>query len=260
METGFLDCGEVRLAYLRIGKRGGVPLLFLHGHYGRGRTFVPTLERLAAEGWDCIALDQRGHGRSDRATSYGRRDYVSDLRSALRRLGLERVIVVGHSLGGVNAYQLAAWHPTVVEALVVVDIGAVCDYFFSLDGSAGSFPSLAALRKSMSRQGLREDSYFLESVVETDSGWRLRCDPDDMTASQRELIGDHWDDWTEGAQPVLLVRGEKSDVLPVEHADEMVRARMGATLVEVPRAGHLLPFSHARPFGDAVADFLRQFN
>ncbi|WP_308201299.1 alpha/beta fold hydrolase [Carbonactinospora thermoautotrophica] len=71
-----------------------------------------------------IALDQRGHGYSDRPTDFSREGYIEDAVAVLDRLGLGAVVVLGHSLGGVNAYQLAARHPHLVSALISEDIGA----------------------------------------------------------------------------------------------------------------------------------------
>ncbi|MEV0441323.1 alpha/beta hydrolase [Streptomyces spectabilis] len=117
--------GGHRLSYCDHGGPGPA-LLALHGHFGDGATFA-ALARALAGRCRVIALDQRGHGRSDRTEDYSRRGYVDDAAAVLRHLGLTDVVVLGHSLGGVNAYQLAARHPHLVRALVVEDIGAEPD-------------------------------------------------------------------------------------------------------------------------------------
>jgi pimeloyl-ACP methyl ester carboxylesterase len=71
-------------------------------------------------------FDQRGHGLSDRAErieDYTRESMVADLECAIRELGLERTVVIGHSMGGMNAMTFAARHPELVGALVLVDVG-----------------------------------------------------------------------------------------------------------------------------------------
>ena len=68
------------------------------------------------------ALDQRGHGASDRTPGqYGRDGYVEDAAAAIDQLGLAPVVLVGHSMGGLNAYLVAARHPELLRALVVVE-------------------------------------------------------------------------------------------------------------------------------------------
>ncbi|MFB7755650.1 alpha/beta fold hydrolase, partial [Streptomyces sp. NPDC056121] len=108
-----------KLSYLDFGGPG-TPLLALHGHYNEASAFVPMAEALAPR-WRVIALDQRGHGESDRAQRYERDDYVADVAAFHRRLGIGPVAVLGHSLGGVNAYQYAARQPDRVRALIVED-------------------------------------------------------------------------------------------------------------------------------------------
>ncbi len=80
--------------------------------------------RLASHlpGWRLIALDQRGHGGSEQpASGYSVRSVVADSVSAIRQLGLQRPVLVGHSWGGAIALELAAAHPELVSALAFVD-------------------------------------------------------------------------------------------------------------------------------------------
>ncbi|WP_265863168.1 alpha/beta fold hydrolase [Streptomyces sp. SKN60] len=122
---GALETDGRRLSYLDHGGPGRI-LLALHGHFGEGRTFA-GLARALGPGHRVIALDQRGHGDSDRAEEYSREGYVADVGALLDHLGLGTVDLLGHSLGGVNAYQFAARHPGRVRALVVEDVGAEVD-------------------------------------------------------------------------------------------------------------------------------------
>ncbi|MEV4947895.1 alpha/beta fold hydrolase [Streptomyces sp. NPDC053755] len=93
-----------------------------------------------------IALDQRGHGESDRAADYERSGHVGDITALLDHLGVAEVALLGHSLGGVNAYQFAARRPERVTALIVEDIGAVCDIDLSF---ARRLPDRVATREGL---------------------------------------------------------------------------------------------------------------
>ncbi|MGW4497691.1 alpha/beta fold hydrolase [Micromonospora sp. NPDC004336] len=125
----FFTVGSRRLSYLDFGG-SGAPLLALHGHYNEAAAFAPLAEALAPR-WRVIALDQRGHGASDRTDSYERDDYVADVAAFHRHLDVGPTAVLGHSLGGANAYQYAARHADRVTALIVEDIGAVVDVDWS---------------------------------------------------------------------------------------------------------------------------------
>src|ERR1700758_573819 len=107
------------LSYLDTGSSPSAaahpPLLCLHAHMMQGATFTALADALAT---DCriIAPDQRGHGESSHAATYTREDYLGDLDALLTLLDLPQVVLLGNSLGGVNAYQFAARYPERVQA------------------------------------------------------------------------------------------------------------------------------------------------
>lgn len=249
----FFVVDGLRLSYLDFGGTGR-PLLALHGHYNEAAAFASLAAALAPR-WRVIALDQRGHGEADRAASYERRDYVADLVAFHRHLGVGPVPVLGHSLGGVNAYQFAARHPERVSALIVEDIGAVvdCDWSFTT-----RLPRTAPSRASLASALGAAAPYLACAFRESDRGWGFSFDVDDTVLSQQALNGDHWDDWMAVSCPTLLVHGTASDELATGHARDMV-ARRGrqARLVELP-TGHVAHHDAPERFADEVATFLSQ--
>jgi pimeloyl-ACP methyl ester carboxylesterase len=99
----------------------GAPVVFLHGVTRRWQDWLGVIPLLVPS-WRCIAIDARGHGRSDRVPgAYRQADYVPDLVDYLR-LGLsEPAVMIGHSLGGNLATALAAEAPERVRAVVLED-------------------------------------------------------------------------------------------------------------------------------------------
>ena len=249
--TRRLAIGGRHLAYHDSGT--GAPLLALHGHFGRGRTWAGLAERLAPA-WRVVAPDQRGHGRSSPADGYDRDGYVEDAARTIEALGLAPAVVLGHSLGGVNAYQLAARRPELVRAVIVEDSPADVPPH----PDAGSW---AAPRRFASLRQLREhvdDPYLLESAFEDDDGWGFRFDPDQLDRSRHLLAGDHWSDWLAGDHPVLLLHGLASTRLVTAHAREMAHRRPRTRLVEFPGAGHTIHDDDPEGFALAVASFLAE--
>ncbi|MEU5915757.1 alpha/beta hydrolase [Streptomyces sp. NPDC047141] len=239
-----------RLSFIDFGGPGR-PLLALHGHFGEGRTFT-RLARELGDSWRVIALDQRGHGRSDRPADFSRGGYVEDAAAVLKHLGIDGAVVLGHSLGGVNAYQLAARHPGLVDALIVEDIGAEVDDDLSF---CLSWPHRAPTRAEL-LDGLGPSaSHLTDAVREHPDGWGLAFDPRDMHDSQQHLNGDHWADWLSSDCPALLVRGSRSTVLGAGHAKDMSRRRPRVQLVELP-AGHTVHETVPVEFAATVAGFL----
>ncbi|MGW6915309.1 alpha/beta fold hydrolase [Kitasatospora sp. NPDC054939] len=243
--------GGRRMSYLDFGGPG-TPLLALHGHYNEASAFEPLAEALAPH-WRVIALDQRGHGESDRAALYERDDYVADVAAFHRHLAIGPVALLGHSLGGVNAYQYAARQPDRVTALIVEDIGAVvdCDWRFTL-----RLPGHAPSRQELAAALGPAAPYLACAFRRSTDGWGFSFDAEHTVASQQALNGDHWPDWTAVACPVLLIRGTRSDELTASHAREMITRRPGrAHLVELP-AGHVVHHDAPTRFAQAVTRFL----
>ncbi|MFF8699551.1 alpha/beta fold hydrolase [Streptomyces albidoflavus] len=239
-----------RLSYLDFGGPGR-PLIALHGHFGEARTFARLAGALAPD-WRVVALDQRGHGLSDPGPDYSRAGYVGDAAALVAHLGLDRPVVLGHSLGGVNAYQLAARRPELVSALVIEDIGAEVrdDLSFCL-GWPRRAPTWAALAAGLGKSL----PYLREAIREYADGWGLAFRPESMVASQNALRGDHWDDWLASDCPALLVRGERSGTLSAEHAEAMA-TRRGRTRLAALDTGHTVHDSAPGEFAGVVRAFL----
>ena len=112
----------LNLYYERSGEQATVPLILLHGGFGATSEFAHLIPALSA-GREVIAADLQGHGRTadiDRPLGY---DHMADDVAALiRHLGLERADVLGYSLGGGVAVQLALRHPELVRKLVAVSV------------------------------------------------------------------------------------------------------------------------------------------
>ncbi|MFD5700858.1 alpha/beta fold hydrolase [Streptomyces lasiicapitis] len=245
-----VSIGGRRLSCLDFGGHGQ-PLLALHGHFGEGSTFTRLARELGPD-WRVIAPDQRGHGESERAEDFSRDGYVSDAAAVLDHFGVTNTVVLGHSLGGVNAYQLAARHPRLVRALVVEDIGAETDDDLSF---CLPWPDRAPTRAALMEALGGSARYVADAVREYADGWGLAFEPRDMVASQRQLNGDHWDDWLAGGCPALLVHGRHSNVLSSRHAKEMVERRARARLVELA-TGHTIHETDPAGFAAVVRDFL----
>jgi esterase len=230
-------------------------VIALHAHWMEGTTFAPLAAAVAPD-WRVLALDQRGHGYSDHAKSYTRDDYAGDLETLLAHLSLEEpAVLLGNSLGGVNAYQFAARHPSLVRALVIEDIGAVVgdDTSFALPWG-GVYETHEALAQ---RVGARFVPYLEPSFRETPEGCRLAFDPRDIVASQNALNGDHWNDWLASACPALLIRGKDSRVTTQVHMEQMASRRPN-TRIEVLDGGHVVHMDNPSGFAEAVKTFLQE--
>ncbi|KQV20004.1 MULTISPECIES: alpha/beta fold hydrolase [unclassified Kitasatospora] len=250
-----LDLAGRRLSYLDFGGPGR-PLLALHGHVSEGHSFAAMAQALGPE-WRVIAPDQRGHGDSDRTAEYSREGYLEDVVALLHHLDLGPIPVLGHSGGGITAYQLAARHPELVSALINEEGPAELPAGPSPLSFVLKMPWTAPTREElvtalgplapMVGHRLRELPY---------GGWRLPFHPADTVSSEEQVRGDHWADWLGSNCPALLVRGSKFPCLSEEQASAMADRRPDTRLVTL-ETDHFVHDADPAGFAAAVREFLR---
>lgn len=263
LEQGWLAIGPDGrgLSYLDFAGDGPV-VLALHGSFGRGAIFARLAADLRGRA-RIVAPDQRGHGHSDHRGGFSRDEFVSDAAAFVRGLGLSPVVVLGHSLGGITAYQFAARHPGLVRALIIEDVGPVMrrPQIANPVLDVRGWPRQAATRRELEGlildRGVPDAGYFMQSAVCEGSRWRLLFDWDQMMKVQEGGLGNWWSDWLGSRCPALVLRGGRSTLLPAGLARQMVTRRPHTRLAEFPDAGHWIHDDDPDGFARAVSGFLR---
>ncbi|WP_152362712.1 alpha/beta fold hydrolase [Microlunatus speluncae] len=115
---GLVTAGPLRLHVREHGDPAAPAAILLHGIGGDHTTWDRVAEHLA-DRFRVIAVDQRGHGASDRADTYSFRLLAEDVWHLADALGLDRVTLIGHSMGGLAALVAAQLRPDRIDALVV---------------------------------------------------------------------------------------------------------------------------------------------
>ncbi|NEW07388.1 alpha/beta hydrolase [Paenibacillus sp. SYP-B3998] len=254
----YFKSGNIRLSYLDFGGESQNVLLMLHGHMNDARTFSELASKF--KDWRVIGLDQRGHGWSEHSpeADYSRESYMKDILNFIRvELGGQPVTILGHSLGGVNAYQFASRYPEFVKAVIVEDVGVEINSDLSF---AEKLPkrssSLEELRESLERAGLKAINYFSESVFKDEEGWGFRSDLKGMRISQQNVNGIWWEDWLSSSCPILLIHGKKSFILDLSQAELMVSRRPNTKLEVFEECGHGVHSDNLNGFYQVVKKFL----
>jgi len=243
--------GGLKLSYLDAGG-DGQPFIALHAHWMDARTFASLANALQPE-WRLIAPDQRGHGYSDHAQDYSRDGYLADLLALLDELAIDRFPLLGHSLGGVNAYHFAALHPERVTGMIIEDVGvAIQEDTPFVRSWAGVYETRRELENKI---GERLVPYIAPSFREEAQGWRLAFEPEDMMRSTALINGDHWRVWLASRCPALVVRGRQSRVSNADHLREMADRRPDTRFVELD-GGHALHLDCPEAFENEVRQFL----
>jgi len=222
----FVHTNGIRLHYLDHGGTGPT-LVLAPGLTANAHSFGGLMRAGLGDVAHVLALDMRGRGQSDApATGYTMEDHAGDVLGLLDALELERIVMGGHSFGGLLTYWLAANHPDRVERCVVIDAPAAIDPALvvqvqpSLDRLGRVYPSwdvYIALVRSMPYfvdGGWDEDleRYFrADVVVHADGTVQARCSPEHI---EQVIEGEIVVDWPALSaridQPTLLARAPGS--------------------------------------------------
>jgi pimeloyl-ACP methyl ester carboxylesterase len=230
----------------------------VHGLTRQGRDFDPLAAVLARQGYRVVCPDLVGRGRSGRLhdpDDYALPQYVVDMTMLIARLGAREVDWVGTSLGGFIGLIMAGMADSPIRSLLINDIGPfvpwaalrrIGDY---LRVAPKAFPTLDAaetyFRDILAPFGALTDGQWRHltehSVVpDLNGGFRLHYDPGIAEAFRpgRVYNVSLWTYWDAITCPVLVLRGETSDLLPAGTALEMTRRGPQAALIEIPGCGH----------------------
>lgn len=290
--SGFTVVDDRQIHYLSWGRYGLPPVLCLHGG-GQTAYMFEELGAALADRYQLVAPDLPSHGDSDPlpvdprgdgepgdgpvdGVAVGPTAIAATLPPLLDHLGLDTVDVVGASLGGMAGLILAATHPEVVRSVALIDVGpqlqpegvrkiidfmAAHESFASLEEAAVEIAHYLPQRRQVRPESLtrnlrqRSDGRW---VWKHGYGRRFRqAGPDDHPADNLHLLLETVR--AAAAQvrcPVLVLRGEQSDVLSDEGAQAAVELIPDARLEVVERAGHLAAGDNPHSTVALIAGFL----
>ncbi|MFB9906172.1 alpha/beta fold hydrolase [Allokutzneria oryzae] len=239
----------------------GQPILLLHGLMGRARTWWPVARWLQRYG-RVYGLDQRGHGHSPHRgfTTVSTEDFVADAAELLTELG--PAVVIGHSMGGLHAWVLAAHHPELVSAVVVEDmapdqrgktVDVWRDYF---DSWPVPFQALDHVRSFFG--GGPVGDYFTECVTERADGYHLLADLEDLYVIAAEWgRRSYWSSVAGVRCPLLAIEAEHT-AMPPGQIRELADRAPDARYVLVEGAGHVVHRDRPDVYRGAVEAFLSE--
>lgn len=235
--SGTVHIGGVALRVAQAGAPGDPPVVLLHGASSSAATWQAFGTALAASGYRAIAPDLRGHGGSARTPSYPLTGWSDDVVGLLDLLALERVALVGHSLGGYVASVVAARRPDRVSRLVLED------------------PPVPPRSMATVARGIRRRRLLLSFGL---LGPRRRYDRRALLSAitQLRVPDPQWWDRLPGiTAPVLLISGGPASHIPAARLLEVAAALPDCRVLTVP-VGHRVHSRDPVRFREAVLPFL----
>jgi pimeloyl-ACP methyl ester carboxylesterase len=258
----FIIAGDITLHYIQWGEQGP-PIVCVHGLTANAFCFQSFADDLASD-HRVIAYDLRGRGDSDKLEDgYSIPIHTDDLSELIDELGLERPIIIGHSLGALIALNFAAQYPDKLSKLVLIDAGTPLPWktpaeqplwltaaISRLGVPIASYDEYIARLKAAPFLGPYwneyVDLYFKHDVYSNSDGT--------VTAkAYREAIieeGEHFNDinpaelWSRVQVPTLLLRAgqgllsDDDQLLPEQDAAQMQQAIADCRFVEFPTLNH----------------------
>ena len=257
--------------YLDWGNPDAPTIVLLHGGGQSAHTWDACCLVLARR-YRCLALDQRGHGDSGWSPegAYGIEDQVRDLEGFVDRVALPGAMLVGMSMGGINATAYAARHASRLRSLVSIDIGP--DVQFEpvqrlLRGLSAYryFKSPADAAECLGAMGARRAKSLLEQTLSRNlreqhaGSWTWKYDPRTLLdLSAEDILNPRkplWGVLSGITCPVLVVRGAASEIFSTADAAKFARHLPRGECVTVANARHSVQTDNPRGLAEAIMNF-----
>jgi len=266
----------VNLFYREFGT--GDPLIILHGLYGSSDNWVSIAHALEAY-YRVILVDQRNHGQSPHSNDHNYKLLSNDLKDFCDKLCLHKVILIGHSMGGKTAMQFAADYPERVKSLIVVDIApwehldnltslGILNEHKQIINALSTIPlnSLSTrnqadelLSKVVQQIHIRQ--FLLKNLKREIDGtfsWKLNLTA--ISNNIEYLMDGVAFDSTKDKSTIrtLFIKGEKSNYIPLDKADNLKLFFPNSELVVISDTGHWVHAEKPKEFLNAVLRFLKR--
>jgi pimeloyl-ACP methyl ester carboxylesterase len=244
----------------------------VHGLTRQGRDFDPLAVALVQRGYRVVCPDLAGRGRSGwlgNPADYGLPQYASDMIMVIARTGAAEIDWVGTSLGGLTGIHFAAMSQAPIRRLVINDVGPFLPgevlarfgiYLNRMPKSFANFHAAEAyFREVLAPYGRLGDAEWFHLTKHSiardpDGRFRLLIDPEIGRPFRSMMFFNvsMWQQWDSIACPVMVLRGEYSDLLTPDVAQAMTQRGPRAKLVEFQECGHAPALMDHRQIGTVV--------
>lgn len=260
----------MQLNYKKFGE--GEPLVILHGLFGSldnwqtiARNMVTIAQQNFGYAMSIYIVDQRNHGRSPHSQEFNYDLLAYDLNQFIEQHQLEKVTLLGHSMGGKAAMRFAQVHPEKIKKLIVVDITpAAYDDRHSdvFEAIAYAITPKTETRKQIElrlREKLHDDEatiqFLLKNVERSDNGFVWKFNAQSLKENYRQ-ISDEVPLHQSVQCPILFVKGERSLYINSSNYSSILGMFPNHELVEIANSGHWVHAEQPTEFTLAVLRFL----
>jgi len=243
----------------------GDPVLILHGMFGTLDNWQTIAKKLAKH-FMVFIIDLRNHGRSPHSDEFDYAIMANDIREFMESNWIYEAYVVGHSMGGKVAMQLASENPDMVQKLVLVDIApkayegnhqAIFEALFSLDLDQLESRKEAdqLLQKKIDSYSVRQFILKNLSINKETEGYEWKMNLPVIHAAYQEIL-DKGNLSTPFENPTLFIKGAQSNYILPEEFESYKNYFPKATLETIEKAGHWVHAEQPKVFLEVLTNFL----
>jgi len=244
----------------------GKPLLILHGYLGMSDNWKTLASQFVSEGFQTHALDLRNHGRSFHSDEFSYEAMVEDVLEYCQENNLDKVSIIGHSMGGKVAMFFATKYPKMIDKLIIADIGPkyyrphhqdIMEGLNAVDFTKK--PERSEVEELLkphipdfgTRQFLMKSLYWVEPGQ---LGFRFNIP---VFNDKIEAIGEALADDAAFEKPTLFLRGEKSNYVKDEDFEMIKKHFPNSEIKTIANAGHWLHAENPKDFYQESIEYLK---
>ncbi|KAJ6235194.1 cis-3-alkyl-4-alkyloxetan-2-one decarboxylase [Anaeramoeba flamelloides] len=257
-----LESVGLKIEYVERGETHDTTIVFIHGYTDSWFSFSRVMKFMDNENYHCIYLTLRGHGNSGRTEDYEIRSFADDVANFMNQKGIEKAILVGHSMGTFISQRVAITHPEKVESLVLIGSAASCNKNPVLSGLNSD---VQKLEDPIDREFVSEfqtstvasklPDKFMNRII--DESLKLNSDTWKKTLSGL-IKCDYQSQLKEMNKQVLILWGDKDEVFP-EDDQKILNEVLDQSMLKVYKnTGHGLHWEKPEKFVKDLTHFIQK--
>lgn len=257
----------MKLHFRKTGE--GRAFIILHGLFGSGDNWMSFARMLSEKGFAVYQVDLRNHGHSPHGALHNKKLMSEDVYELLQSNHLNNVIVMGHSMGGKVAMQLAVDHPEILASLIVVDImphyypvhhRTILDALLSVDFDKVKSRDDVEQQLGIYINEFSTKQFLMKNLYRKDDkkfGWRFNLP---VLNDQIEAIGEAIESNVDLDLPVLFVKGANSNYIDAGQFEDCKKIFPKAELAIIENAGHWVHADQPVKLLETVVGFIEYRN
>ncbi|MCJ8318074.1 MAG: alpha/beta fold hydrolase [Colwellia sp.] len=256
---------SIKLPLLNFQQQGsGEHLILIHGLFGSLEN-LNMVAKVLAKNYCVTSVDVRNHGHSFHENDMAYTSLAQDVINLLDHLAIEQAYVLGHSMGGKIAIQLALTFPDRVKKLIVADISPVqypAHHTKIIEGLKAIDLTQVNKRSDADKQlapyvdniGVRQ--FLLRNLINNNNQYSFKCSLEFIASCYQQIMAGYQGE-NKFDKPTLFIKGGNSDYIQITHKEIINKILPSSTVKIIQGAGHWLHAEKTTAFNKIVSDFLK---